>query len=217
MVRAGEPSAGAGWLVQHPGTLIVLNGASSAGKSSILAHLQRTLDGPFLNAGIDKFIFMLPNRYLNRPLWDEIMGKADRAGDQGHIFFAGMHHALAAMARQGNHLLVDHVLVEPSWVAQCAVLFADLPAYLIGIHCPLDILERRERERKDRTLGQARLHFDLVHQHGLYDLEVDTSLATAETCAATIADYLASGAPPTAFRQLRQRAPIGKDDTPKGL
>ena len=51
--------------MQQPGTILILNGASSAGKSSILAHLQRMLDGPryhgpFLNAGIDKFIFMLP-------------------------------------------------------------------------------------------------------------------------------------------------------------
>src|SRR4051812_25397225 len=111
--------------MQPPGTIIILNGASSSGKSSILAELQRTLEGPFLNAGIDKFIFMLPSRYLNRPLWDDVLGKADAAGDQGHLLFSGMHHALAAMARQGNHLLVDHVLVEPRWVEECAHLFAD--------------------------------------------------------------------------------------------
>jgi chloramphenicol 3-O-phosphotransferase len=91
--------------LQQPGTILLLNGASSSGKSSILAYLQRTLDasvynGPFLNAGIDKFVFMLPNVYLNRPLWDDILGKASEAGAQGHILFSGMHHALAAMARQ---------------------------------------------------------------------------------------------------------------------
>lgn len=49
----------------NPGVIIILNGTSSSGKSSILAHLQRMLEGPFLNAGIDKFIFMLPSAYLN--------------------------------------------------------------------------------------------------------------------------------------------------------
>jgi len=189
--------------MQPPGTIIILNGASSAGKSSILAHLQRTLDGPFLNAGIDKFIFMLPSNYLNRPLWDDVFGEMDKAGTQGHILFSGMHHALAAMARQGNHLLADHVLVEKRWVEECAQLFADLPAYLIGIHCPLELLEVRERERKDPTLGQARLHFEHVHQYTRYDLEIDTSLAPAEACAAQIATFLAGGARPQAFRQLR--------------
>ena len=139
--------------MQPSGTIILLNGASSAGKSSILAQLQRTLDGPFLDAGIDKFIFMLPGRYLNQPLWNEVLGKADEAGKQGHILFSGMHHALAAMAMQGNHLLADHVLVEKLWVEECARLFAGLPAYLIGVRCPLEVLEQCERERKDRTLG----------------------------------------------------------------
>ncbi len=151
---------------------------------------------------------MLPGSYLNRPLWDDMLGKADNAGKQGHILFSGMHHALAAMARQGNHLLVDHVLVEPSWVEECAMLFAELPAYLIGIHCPLKILETRERDRKDRTLGQAQLQFDRVHNYTLYDFEVDTSLAPAESCAGMIAQYLATGAPPTAFQQLRQRRDV---------
>ncbi len=199
-----------------PGTIVILNGASSSGKSSILTHLQRMLtgmpdgapwhNGPWLNAGIDKFIFMLPGSYLNRPLWDEVLGKADHAGLHGHRLMAGMHHALAALARQGNHLLVDHVLVEPSWVEECARLFAELTAYLIGIHCPLEVLEARERERKDRTLGQARLQFDRVHRHGVYDLEIDSSTADAEACAARIAGYLVAGTPPRAFRHLRQRA-----------
>ena len=192
--------------MHDPGTIIFLNGTSSSGKSSILAHLQRTLAGPFLIAGIDKFIFMLPGSYLNRPLWDDVLGKADQAGEQGHLLFSGMHHALATMARRGNHLVVDHVLVEPSWVSECAMLFADLPAYLIGIHCPLAVLEAREQERKDRTLGQARLQFGRVHQFTVYDLEIDTSLASADFCAQRIAEYLASGAPPVAFRQLRQRS-----------
>jgi chloramphenicol 3-O phosphotransferase len=77
---------------------------------------------------------------------------------------------------------------------------------LIGVHCPLATLEERERARKDRTLGQARLQFERVHQYTLYDFAVDSSLAGAETCAAQIADFLASGAPPGAFRQLRQRS-----------
>lgn len=187
----------------HPGTLIILNGTSSSGKSSILAQLQRMLPGPFLDAGIDKFIFMLPSAYRDLPLWNEILGRADQAGEQGHVLFSGMHHALAALVQRGNHLLADHVLVERAWVQECALLFAELPAYLIGIHCPLPVLEERERNRKDRTLGQARLQFDVVHKYTLYDLEIDTSLAPVEECAQRIVDYLAAGVAPVAFRQLR--------------
>ncbi|NIP51373.1 chloramphenicol phosphotransferase, partial [candidate division KSB1 bacterium] len=61
---------------------------------------------------------------------------------------------------------------------ECARLFHGLPAYLIGIKCPLEVLEQRERDRKDRTLGQARAQFGLVHSLVNYDYQVDTSIQT---------------------------------------
>jgi hypothetical protein len=62
------------------GTLILLNGASSSGKTSIAGALQSLMQEPILQAGIDKFIFMLPSRYLDRPLWDDVLGRATSAG-----------------------------------------------------------------------------------------------------------------------------------------
>ena len=47
----------------HSNTVIFLNGTSSAGKTSLVEHLQEQLDEPFLHIGIDHFLFMLPNRY----------------------------------------------------------------------------------------------------------------------------------------------------------
>ncbi len=182
------------------GTVIFINGASSSGKTSIVRALQSMLDTPFLDMGIDRFIFMLPKRYLDRPLWDDVLGKADRPGAVGRVLFSGMHHAIAAAARAGVNVIADHVLVEQAWVEECARLFVDLPAYLIGIQCPLDVLEQRERQRKDRTLGQARIQYPLIHKFTLYDLEVDTSRLGPEQCAARIIDRLRT--PPHAFRRL---------------
>jgi chloramphenicol 3-O phosphotransferase len=118
---------------------------------------------------------------------------------------SGMHHAIAALAGAGNHVVADHVLVDRRWVDECARLFCDLPAYLIGVRCPLAVLEQREQQRQDRTLGQARAQYDLVHAHGVYDLEVDTSLAGPEACAQQVIERLRAG-PPQAFRTLAGRA-----------
>lgn len=186
-----------------PGKIILLNGTSSSGKSSILAALQTLLDEPYLNAGLDKFIWMLPKRYLDRPLWDDVLGLASEAGSMGHRLVHGMHRTIAALSQSGLNVLADHVLVEPGWVSDCAKVFASLPAYLIGIRCPLDVLEQRERARRDRTLGQARLQFELAHAQGVYDFEVDTSVASVEECANRIADYLNSDNAPFALEQLR--------------
>jgi chloramphenicol 3-O-phosphotransferase len=66
-----------------PGTVIILNGTSSSGKSSILRALQDLIEVPLLDAGLDRFLWMLPRRYLNRPLWDEVLGLAAEAGRSG--------------------------------------------------------------------------------------------------------------------------------------
>ena len=189
----------------QPGTILILNGASSSGKTTLLKLLQERLEEPYLNAGIDKFIWMLPDRWLERPLWDDVLGLATRAGVAGQRLFSGMHHAIAELSRAGNNVLADHVLVEPDWVTECAALFAGLPAYLIGVRCPLEVLVERERNRHNRTLGQAEAQFPLVHAHALYDFEVDTSLLSPQECAEQVAGFLASGVPPRAFEVLRGR------------
>lgn len=189
------------------GTIVVLNGASSSGKTSLVKALQAILERPFLDAGMDRFLWMLPKRYLDQPLWDDVLGLAVRAGATGHLLVSGMHHAIAALSRTGNHVLADHVLVEPGWLAECARLFSDLPAYLVAVHCPLEVLERRERERSNRTLGQARAQFDLVHAHDTYDFSVDTSLSGPEECARQIRCFLAENPGPHAFRRLASSHP----------
>ncbi len=193
-------------LSMDPGKIIILNGTSSSGKTSIVNALQEMLDEPFLDVGIDKFIWMLPRRYLNQPLWNEVLGLATEAGPVGHRLFSGMHHTIAALSKAGNNVVADHVIVERPWLAECAALFSTLPAWFIGVRCPLTVLEKREAARKDRTLGQARAQFELVHAHGIYDLEVDTSVLSAEACALEIMGCLANGRLPTAFKQLKKQA-----------
>jgi chloramphenicol 3-O phosphotransferase len=188
-----------------PGKIIILNGTSSSGKTCILRELQNILEEPYLEAGLDKFLWMLPPRYLERPLWDDVLGLADHAGEAGHKLVAGMHQSIEALSLSGINVIADHVLVEPAWLNDIANRLYDLPAYFIGVRCPLEVLEDREKQRKNRTLGQARLQFDLVHVPGIYDLEVDTSRFTVVECAAQIKAHVYSGPPPFAFRQIKDR------------
>jgi chloramphenicol 3-O phosphotransferase len=185
------------------GKVIFINGTSSSGKTSILHALQAVLEEPYLEAGIDKFIWMLPNRYLDRPLWDDVLGLTDKAGEMGHVLVRGMHHAIASLSESGINVLADHVIVEPSWVEHCVRLFSELPAYLIGIQCPLEVLEEREKSRKNRTLGQARLQFPLIHKYMVYDLEVDTSVLSTEQCTQAILARIKD--PPEAFKRLKRQ------------
>lgn len=190
------------------GTIIILNGTSSSGKTSLVNALQKVLTAPYLDAGIDKFIWMLPNRYLDRPLWDDVLGLATQAGPVGDTLIMGMHHAIAALSKAGNNVIADHVLVEPGWLQACIGLFSELPAFFIGVHCPLAVLEQREKARRDRTLGQARAQFEIVHSHTLYDLKVDTSCYSPEACALQIKARLENDKPPEAFKRLKRSLSI---------
>jgi chloramphenicol 3-O phosphotransferase len=178
------------------GRLLFLNGASSSGKSSIAKALQGMLEEPCIHLCIDDYLGA-----FQKDLWD----KREIVQPAWPSIIAGFHAAAAAIARAGNLVIVDDVLEEePPWVENLLELFADLEVIFIGVHCPLEELERRESERGDRKVGMARLQFEQVHKRAIYDIEVDTPVLSPEECAAIIADYIDSGRQPTAFEQLQE-------------
>jgi chloramphenicol 3-O phosphotransferase len=174
-------------------TVILLNGVGSSGKSSIGRELQNILGEPYLHVQMDAFIDMLPERLQDHP---EAFSyeKSDEngkplitiaCGPAGRRLLAGMRHAIAAMAEQGNNLIVDDVTCYGE-MADYVRLLSPYRLHLVGVFAPLEILEARERERGDRMIGLARWQYGRVHRDVRYDLEVDTSAATPLDCARLI-------------------------------
>ncbi|WP_332875442.1 phosphotransferase-like protein [Ornithinimicrobium sediminis] len=93
----------------------------------------------------------------------------------GERLHRGMHRCVAALARSGRDVVVNHVLLERRWAWDLADALAGVLAVLVGVRCPPEVLAARERARADRTLGQAVAQHAAVHAHGGYDVEVDTS------------------------------------------
>lgn len=185
---------------QHRPLIILLNGVSSAGKTSISNVLRCTLDEPYLQVSLDAFEDMLPDRYQEGGpfAWGALFPR----------MLAGFHRSLAALAGAGNNLLVDHVMVHregwASTLADCLTVLAPFSVYFVAVHCPLDELERREQARGDRFIGTAARQYPLVHLHRRYDVEVNTKTATPEACAEQIRAFVAHN-PPRAFAWLRQQ------------
>jgi chloramphenicol 3-O phosphotransferase len=185
----------AGATSDRPGRLLLLNGTSSSGKSSIAQELLATLDGAWFHLAIDQF-----HRVRARREWSDetFLPVFQRT-------VLGFHRAVAGMAAAGNDVVVDHILGERWRLEDCLRVFDGLPVLFVGVRCSLPELERRERDRGNRTIGRAAVQFPLVHEHGVYDVEVDSERHTPAECAAQIRDRLES-APPTAFAQLRSLA-----------
>lgn len=194
-----------------PGHVIFLNGPSSVGKTSIARALQDRLSEPYLHMALDTFLSMFPARFAQTSgSSDETPSAPDRdptlaiyLTPVAKRLISGYHHAAAACALTGNHLIIDHVLLERQWLEECVALLAPVSVFFVGIHCPLAQLEARERARGDRTAGLARAQLACVHTHQIYDLELDTSLAGAQACATRIVQAMQHPPMPSAFQRLR--------------
>jgi chloramphenicol 3-O phosphotransferase len=173
--------------------VILLNGAGSAGKSSIAKALQALAVEPFLHVEMDAFLNMMPERCWDHPdglvfeklEQDSLPSVAIRSGPVAERTFRGMRHAIAAMASQGNDLIVDDVMLDAE-LMEYRSLLAGVILHVVGVFAPLDVLEARERARGDRLAGLARWQYDRVHRGKRYDLELDTGSATPAECAERI-------------------------------
>lgn len=173
--------------------IIILNGVGSAGKGSIARALQQITPRPFLHVEMDAFLAMLPELYFSHPdglVFETVArdGKPRvdiRTGPVAARLLRGMRRAVAALASEGNDLIVDDVMLEDE-LGDYRRLLKDFDLSVVGVHASLDVLEARERARGDRMIGLARAQFDLAHKGKDYDFIVDTSNASAMDCARAI-------------------------------
>ena len=91
-----------------------------------------------------------------------------------------------ALKLDTQSIVVDEVLWDPEAMADYRRRLASCDFHAVGLRAPLEVIEQRERQRGDRTIGLARWQYDKVHGGMVYDLELDTSVASPDELAATI-------------------------------
>jgi len=190
------------------GNVILVNGASSSGKSTLCRALQGALELPFWHYSIDHF---RPSTALTRSADGSAVLPWTRI-DRGDFtwralrpaFFDGFHRCLPALAGAGNHLIVEHIVETKAWMTQLVELLQQFDVFFVGVHCPLDELERREAARADRPIGDARRDAATVHTFCTYDLEVDSTRPLDANVALTISTWRARARPNAFDRMSRQ-------------
>jgi chloramphenicol 3-O phosphotransferase len=186
-----------------PATLVVLNGASSAGKSSIARALQDIWPRPLVVTGIDTFIAAWPESFVSAPGADPTAGPAATGiriapgrgpapswiVDYGEDFATLMrlvHGAWASIRDGGIDQVIDHVLIDRRMRRLALEVLSG--AFWVGVTCDVDELVRREALRGDRFVGFASGTSAVVHEDMVYVLVVDTTSTTSEENARLIVE-----------------------------
>jgi chloramphenicol 3-O phosphotransferase len=176
------------------GKIIVLNGVSSAGKTTLAKNLQEKLEAPYYWLSEDIFRETTPAKY---------------AYDEDEFEFAwidsiyAMYHAAKMYSHLEMGVIVDTVMDDKIWANKAAELLHDCPALFVHVTCPPEELERREKARGDREIGLAVSQLEELHPLcKSYDLTVDTHVKTMEECAEQIIAAL-DAANYRAFKSLR--------------
>ena len=222
------------------GQIVIVNGTSGSGKSTTCETFARASDDYWMLYGIDHFLAgTLPARFGHHgPRAAEGIEAipVDPADPEGPLkwqfnplatrAFGVFHEWIATASRGGCNIILDHLLMTGTPVlADCAWRLEGLPALLVTLKPPVEVLERRVAERTmdkpmpthllgedtvrkivDR-LNRLRAWFtESVYANDISDLTIDTSVHGPEEVAAMIRQRLAEG-PGTAFDRLRARWP----------
>ncbi|KJF18478.1 chloramphenicol 3-O phosphotransferase [Acidithrix ferrooxidans] len=168
--------------------VIVLNGGSSSGKSSIARALQDILPKVWLTFGVDALIEALPGRG-DDPRSGLVLESDGTVTIQPEfraledVWYAG----LAFMTHNGASLILDEVLLTGG-IGQRRLQGAltGLDVLWIGVHCDPNAAAMREITRSDRVQGMAMAQALAVHEEVMCDIEVDTTDYSALECARRI-------------------------------
>jgi chloramphenicol 3-O phosphotransferase len=207
-----------------PGQIVILNGAPRAGKSSIVAVIQATFPGPWMNLGVDVVV-----RHVTPPRFRPGIGLRP-GGDRPDLepfvaqSYAALYGAIAEHSRVGLNVVTDvghHAAyaTPQAILTDCARRLIGLPVLFVGVRAPIEtIMQRRIAGQTGRDGEYARgstaepvptpvrLWQCEVHRPGRYDLEVDTSTHSPEQCAAMIRRRLETGPPGVVFQRLAESA-----------
>ncbi|WBY18009.1 zeta toxin family protein (plasmid) [Erythrobacteraceae bacterium WH01K] len=172
--------------------IVVINGVSSVGKTSVAKAIQNHARGAFLHVQMDDFLRMLPRRALESReglVFERIDSQTIdvKFGDLIERALAGMRSAVASMAECGNNMVIDDVFLADEDVHYRRLL-SRFEYRLVGLFAPLEIVQERERVRGDRDIGLAKGQYERVHTGRIYDLKMDTSQASPDQIALEICE-----------------------------
>jgi chloramphenicol 3-O phosphotransferase len=200
------------------GKLIILNGGSSSGKTSLGRAFQDLSPECWMLIGIDLFWLALPSVQLDlervRPeyyTWDSVVDADGRDWftiHPGPLLDKAMHaryRAIRAYLDEGINVVADDVIWKREWLLDALRVFEGCKVWLVAIRVSDEVGARREAARGDRRPGWNRGSARAAHADAEYDFEVDTTVGSIPALAGELFQKYELCRDPKAFDRLRRR------------
>ncbi|MEK4472708.1 chemotaxis protein [Paenibacillus sp. FSL R7-0048] len=190
------------------GLVILLNGASSSGKTSITMELKKQNEIQFHHLSYDDFSGNY-NDFINktypgirptRVLDDEVISEI-LFDPISSVYYA----TIKLFSEMGLNVIVDTVIDNDKHFNELHDLLMDLPTLFVGVLCSRDGLIRREHIRGDRAFGLALYQYNKVYSFDEYDLEVNTEKLNPTECADKILRFINHDLSHSVFKKLSKR------------
>jgi chloramphenicol 3-O phosphotransferase len=184
-------------------TLIILNGASSSGKTFAARALADVFGSNCVVTGFDTFFDEI--QPYNRKEKGVTAAFRRAFGHSRFQLTDGRAHMEAALYKEalathqsGRDVIVETTLLDTRALVAAARCFAPPNGLFVTLKPPMAIAQQWEARRDDRPLGQTRRQYERVYMHDFCDLLLDPSTLTPMACADAILARLA-GPPFDAF------------------
>lgn len=194
--------------------LIVINGTSSTGKTTLARATQAAWPTPMIYLGLDAWItmtlaekyweqatclsaiktdafvrqgthFLAPNTEANPSAWPQIA-----SGPLSDAAVFAMHDTALNFLTTGISVILDCVLLKAAWREDLLQKMQTQQRCFIHMHAAEAILAEREQARGNRMANVFRSLLPIVHRDLHYDLMIDSGVQTTPEAVIAIMHWL---------------------------
>ena len=199
------------------GTIILLAGTTSAGKSTLCTHIQKLIEGPCIQFGIDNSVEMIASKYLGVPLTKEDIHNfkpkkeqnlgyylippgpsADnpyeyailQIGPLARLITTATFYGLKFIALAGINVVSDQIFAFKDWYLEAKEVFSDIPVLWVSITADREKLLEHEKKRGDRVPGHTIGLYEQMFKDIPFDVEIDSGKLSPELEARVVIEKL---------------------------
>ena len=161
-------------------TVILLNGPSSSGKSTLSRALQAQIrqerNQQYGIISIDDFMKLATDETIYEDDVFDINEDMCRAAEE--------------ILKESSGVIIDHVITSQRIFEQLTDLLGNFQIRAVHVSCPLEVLLQREQARGNRCIGSAEASYTYLYPQDGYALTVDNAAMAPEENAALICRLL---------------------------